>query len=513
MRYVLYARKSSESEDRQVLSIDSQIETLKSLAAGRRLRIVKTFKESQSAKQPGRPMFEEMLQMITDKKADGIICWKLDRLARNPICAGKVQWALQQGKIKSIITAERDYLPEDNALLMSVELGMATQYVIDLRKNVMRGMTTKASRGWTPGRPPIGYMNDPHNKEIVQDPYNFPLVRQLFEMAMTGNYDLMQLLRIANNQLHLKLRVKGQLIDRKVSKNMIYKMMRNPFYAGQFKWNSQVYEGKHPLMLTALESKRLREVFEASNRLEHRKSRNKYKLSTLIRCPCGYQVGPWRCKNRPDGRIYIYYTCTGRFQKEEYRNGCRQPLLREEQLSEQVVEALKSVTLHPKFVAWVKKNASLAKKSTVSEHRARIASLEKRRGQLEARRKTLVDLMLDKRINTNDYNDKNEQIEEQINLALDEIKRLELGIAQLDEVTDKTLTMGQQMLKVYDSNDFNEAKSMLRYVFEEMWLEDRQLRVKVRRPFVLLRELQDEQGVKPLPMDIFEIVRNLALAI
>ncbi len=63
-KYFLYARKSTESEDRQVLSIDSQINELKTIAEREGLQIVAVLHESRSAKALGRPVFADMMERI-----------------------------------------------------------------------------------------------------------------------------------------------------------------------------------------------------------------------------------------------------------------------------------------------------------------------------------------------------------------------------------------------------------------------------------------------------------------
>ena len=112
MKYIIYCRKSTDTEDKQVLSLDSQESELTQLAKANNLEILTILRESKSAKEPGRPIFNEMMNMITTKKADAILCWKIDRLTRNPVDGGQVQWLLQNGQIKCITTFEKSYYPQ-----------------------------------------------------------------------------------------------------------------------------------------------------------------------------------------------------------------------------------------------------------------------------------------------------------------------------------------------------------------------------------------------------------------
>src|SRR4051812_22426594 len=107
-RFFVYARKSSEDDNRQVLSLPSQSEVLDSVAKRNDCEILEVLTEARSAKQPGRPIFNEMMRRLDAGEADGILCWKLDRLARNPIDAGAVIWAVTNGGI-TIITPNQIY--------------------------------------------------------------------------------------------------------------------------------------------------------------------------------------------------------------------------------------------------------------------------------------------------------------------------------------------------------------------------------------------------------------------
>lgn len=63
-KYFLYARKSTESEDRQVLSIEAQITGLREFAKKENLTIITELTESMSAKELGRAVFNKLLAKI-----------------------------------------------------------------------------------------------------------------------------------------------------------------------------------------------------------------------------------------------------------------------------------------------------------------------------------------------------------------------------------------------------------------------------------------------------------------
>jgi hypothetical protein len=121
LKYFMYCRRSSEDDSKQVQSIDEQTERLTILTNDLGLNLVEVLTESRSAKKPGnRPVFDEMLERIENGEADAILCWQINRLSRNPVDSGKIQWLLQKGILKSIQTIDREYLPSDNALILSI---------------------------------------------------------------------------------------------------------------------------------------------------------------------------------------------------------------------------------------------------------------------------------------------------------------------------------------------------------------------------------------------------------
>src|SRR3989344_6029613 len=211
VKYFLYARKSSESEERQVPSIHDQIRLLKKRAEDLGAEIFELYEESKSAKAPyTRPRFAEMLERIENGEANGILCWEFNRLSRNSVDSGKLQWMLQQGIIQSILTISREYRPDDNALLLSIESGSANQFILDLKKGVRRGLDSKLEKGWAPILAPLGYLNTKIETRgenyIVKDPERFDLVRKAWDMMLTGSYSPTKILEIANNEWGLRTR-------------------------------------------------------------------------------------------------------------------------------------------------------------------------------------------------------------------------------------------------------------------------------------------------------------------
>src|SRR5262249_4804084 len=149
-RYFIYCRKSTESEDRQVLSIDAQRDELLRLAEHRNLVIAEILTEAKSAKAPGRPVFSTMIERLKGGEAQGVICWKPDRLARNPLDGGLLLWTMKTHGVEILTPSQSFRQGDDNKILLHIEFGMAEKYIDDLSKNVRRGNRAKIEHGGWP---------------------------------------------------------------------------------------------------------------------------------------------------------------------------------------------------------------------------------------------------------------------------------------------------------------------------------------------------------------------------
>jgi site-specific DNA recombinase len=298
MSAIIYNRKSSEDDNRQILSIESQENEMRSLAQRSDLKITKIFSESMSAKAPGRIVFAEMMDYVEKHPGMTILVWKLDRLARNPVDEGRIKWLLQQGVIAEIKTPDRNYLPADNALIASVEFGMANQYIRDLRQNVMRGTKTKLEKGGWPSIAPFGYLNDRLAKTILIDPIAAPAVQRIFEQYATGRYNLQEITHAVYDQ---GIRTKRQ---RKLSKSTIHEILRNRFYYGVMVRGEMHYQGNHQSIISKELYNQVQDVLEGKNHSKRRK--HIFPLRGFMTCDiCGCLLTAALQKGK-----FIYYYCT-----------------------------------------------------------------------------------------------------------------------------------------------------------------------------------------------------------
>src|ERR1051326_3350911 len=200
-RYVLYARKSEEDEERQQQSIPDQIRLMTEMADRYGFTICHTLTEERSAKEPfQRPVFDSMMEMLQSREVDGILAYKVNRLARNMVEGGLLQHQLTKGVIKEIRTFSEVFHSGDNILSFIIQAAMSTQYSLDLAEVVKRGMDSKVRNGDYPERAPEGYVNNPFVRTIEKDPERFALIRKAWDLMLTGSYSLDRLASIMNEQ-------------------------------------------------------------------------------------------------------------------------------------------------------------------------------------------------------------------------------------------------------------------------------------------------------------------------
>jgi len=393
MNYFIYIRKSTDEDDRQVLSLEAQETELKEFALRENLKIAAIFRESQTAKEPGRPIFNQMLDQIEKGKAEGILAWHPDRLARNSVDGGRIIFLVDNGKIQSLKFPTFWFEPTPQGkFMLNIAFGQSKYFVDNLSENTKRGLRQKLRRGELPGYAPLGYLNDLRAHTITKDRERFRLVKKLFELYATGNYSLKDLQKLITSACLLSRN------NKVLSISVIQHILSNPFYYGIFKYNGELYQGKHEPMIP----KKLFDICQkilADRSRPKKPSQKEYPFRNLLKCgECGCAITSETQKG------HNYYRCTKK------KVPCSQRYVREENLAEQISKILQKVSLPS---AWAKNMiAELDKeKEEVAQAGAVFAqNLKEQIKECEEKLDLLLDTHLEGTITKEEYAAKKQKI-------------------------------------------------------------------------------------------------------
>ncbi len=345
--YCLYARKSTEDDERQAMSIDSQIKEMNDMAIRDGLFIKEIRQEKHSAKMSGqRPVFAKLIEDIRIGMFTGILTWAPDRLSRNAGDLGMLVDLMDQGSLHHIKTFSQSFSNNPNEKFLLMILCSQAKLENDQKGiNVKRGIRAKCSMGWRPGMPPIGYYNRAFNgvKDIIVDPDRGPIIREMFDrVAKNGDSG-----KTLKKWLDTCLTTRA---GKKVTLSQIYMMLKNPFYYGEFEYpinSGNRYKGAHPPLIS-------KEIFdEVQNQLTAPKRGWGFKtfaFKDLFKCGnCGSSVigeERWRKRKARPPVHHVYYHCT-----RQKNWDCKEPYLTEEKLIKELLRYINfNVIAHPQTI-------------------------------------------------------------------------------------------------------------------------------------------------------------------
>ncbi|MCL5073093.1 MAG: recombinase family protein, partial [Actinobacteria bacterium] len=343
LAYCLYARKSSESDERQAMSIESQIKEMSELAIKEDIFIKEIRSESYSAKASGtRPVFSSILNDIKSGVFNGILTWAPDRLSRNAGDLGSLIDLMDTKKLLSIRTYSQIFSDSPNEKFLLMILCSQAKLENDNRGiNVKRGIRAKCDMGWRPCMPPLGYYNRAFGgiKDVVIDPARGPIVKEMFfRAAFLGESG--RKLKKWLDSINFTTRS-----GKHAQVSLILSMLKNPFYYGEFEYpidSGQWYKGSHEPLIT-------KELFDkaALNRTGPRNTKygsKEFIYKNLFKCGnCGNNiVAEDKFKKLLDGNFshHVYYHCS-----KALDNGCGKHYLRQEELEEKIVKFIEDLDL------------------------------------------------------------------------------------------------------------------------------------------------------------------------
>jgi len=453
-RYFLYARKSTDDEDHQILSIEAQLAEVREYAKKQSVPIAKEFLEAKSAKVPGRPVFNAMIEEIELGGVDGLLAWHPDRLARNSIDGGRIIYLLDTNKLKSLKfpTFWFDNTPQGKFML-NIAFGQSKYYVDNLSENVMRGFRQKVRRGEWPSKAPIGYLNEPKLRTIVVDPARAETVTRLFEEYATGRYNM--------HQIHERATIWGltNVHNKPVSIAMIRGLLINPLYAGSFFLWGEMHEGSHKPLVSWDLFDRVQTIIR---RQWHRhqsgtrqfESSHYFPFIGFMRCgDCGsiftaqYQKG------------HNYYNCT------RWKGPCSEKhYLREEVLVAQLRPCIERVALSDD---WSEHIHSCLAETRHQEHETISMLIKQTQDQLEALQKKLdrlMELYLENAVTREEFNEyKQKWIPQKQNLQSRIVSYQNQGNPPLDAL-EEIVNTAKDAVRVARSENLRDIRAFLQKV-------------------------------------------------
>lgn len=481
LRYIRYSRKSSEAKERQALSINDQNLECDEVEVRESLKVTHKLGESHSAFKPNnRPEFDKMVALIESSQADAILTWKPDRLCRNPKEGGHLLQLLQDGVLKEIrcVTGEI-FTPDSDHLILQIHFGMANQYSRNLSQNVKRGLNHKCERGEYPRPAPIGYegKGDRGQRNITPHTFEAPILREMFELAATGNYSLSSLAE------HVGKKGLKTKTGKNISKSHVHIILKSPTYYGYFYQNAELYKGSfEPLVSKSVWDKAQKAL---QNRSKPKVTSWESKWNGLAYCGvCGCAVTVTNKTKHYKGTdrtvTYSYAHCTHR------RGNCTQPPIPIKTLEQMVLDAVSQITLDEE--AWGI-GVKLLKEKHKHETGLNLNQLKHHEGEyhtLQEKLNNLVDMRADAELTREEFMVQKAKILKDIAGVESRIKETKFSARNWLELTEEYLNNAFHAREILLEGTVQEKRRLLLTVGENLILQDKKLLFSFKQPYDIL---------------------------
>ena len=478
MKYIAYCRKSTDEKDRQILSIESQIQEIKDFAQKQNLEVIEFATEAKTAKIPGRLVFEQVLKRIEKGEAQGIVSWHPDRLARNSVDGGRIIYLLDTGKLLDLKFPSFwfENSPQGKFVL-NMAFGQSKYYVDNLSENVKRGLRQQLRNGVWPAKSPYGYIYNKPGKKHEIDLTKSKLIKKAFQKYANGEWSQTQISNVLFE--HGYQRKNGKPL----SLNEVVRFLTNKFYIGAFKYNNEWHEATHEKFI----SKSLFDEVQRKLSQNKKQFRNlKFSFLGLAKCgECGASITAehkTKFYKRTRGKVeYIYYRCTKKLKP------CTQKYIQEPELEQQLRKIISDVALP---TSWAEQWNKWLDRDEITERQQtgqNIIVAETETKRLDEKLNTLLDGYLDGTIETNIYKTKkNELFENKVQLQDQIVKLQTQGSSWLGPMREfiNMAVDGDKTARA--KNNADELCSIGKNIGSDYFLTNRQLGVRYKMGFAEL---------------------------
>lgn len=487
-KYIIYVRRSQDREDKQVASIPDQLEATNRIKTERGLAVVANIQDEKTAKKPGRPGFDRMVEMLQSGEAQGVICWHANRLSRNAKDSGVLQWLMDDSGVE-IITPYQIYNEHNSSTSFKTDTGQAEQFSKDLSKVVRRSNKTHFRSGKWLGPAPVGYINaeDPVTKDrvIVQDPQRFDVIRKSWDLLLSGMYRPAEISRILTDEYDFTMRRTRQQGGGPMRLGALVLIFRNPFYYGLM---VRTIDGEHmeslgnyPPMITKNEFDKAQQILGHNERSKPPMDMSTGLNGSAIKCgECGYSVTfeHHQAKNK------TYARCT-----KKSKHGCSQGYLNIDKLVPQVEEDLAKVTISDEFIDWAIDYLISENQNEQQEKATMRVDYERRLRETNDRLNRLLDVYLDDPtiMSKEQYQTKKKELEDQARRFREYVEAVGDQSKSWLELTKERLEFARDALKEFQLNDARMRHHIVKTIGgSNLRLTDGELDFEPVRPYIHL---------------------------
>jgi len=546
MKYIVYCRKSTESEDRQILSLPAQKRELDDYAKKHNLEIVEVLQESASAYKLGRNKFNQMVAKIQNGQADGMLVWALNRIARNALDGGMIIHLMDTGCLKEIRTPSNIVKSDGSAkFMLQIEFAMSKKSSDDNSESVKRGNREKILRGWHHRRH-LGYKfveseKFGWEKILVIDEERYELLKKAVHLVISGK-PVRNVLKTLNNDWGFRTPKTKKLGNKPLSQSNFYKILHDEFYCGWiYTSDGQKIKGNHQPMITETEFDQLQVML--ADRGKPRPKTLDLPFRTLISCgECGctvcmeekYQTICSVCKtkfasknnkqciscgtkiskmNNPTRLHYLYARCT----KKKQDIKCGQPSLPYEDLINQISIHLDQLTISPKVVSWILNQLQKRSESQLKINTQSMKNLQSIVDRSQAELETLLKQFTSPEnadyslIGPDEYRNAKKQIIEKKENAETKLVDMKQQSDSTYEVIESAFNFAVTARDKFEKGDYQTKTDIIRYLGSNLVLKDRKIIIHQRYPWLFTKKVSESlqnlrsQGLEPeRSIDLYE---------
>lgn len=405
--------------------------------------------------------FAEMLSFLEQGKAEGILSWNPDRLARNSVDGGRIIHLIDKGVIKALKFPTFWFEPTPQGLFMlNIAFGQSKYFVDSLRENVKRGLRQKVRRGEWPHQAPLGYLNDRNTRKIVVDKEKAHFVKKSFEVYSTGKYTLLQIRNfLRENDIRSNT-------NRPISISMVQNMLTNHLYYGAMIYKGEYHLATHEPLISKKLFDLCQEVMKKRGKTRPDKKHNFPFLGFMKCASCGCSVTAQYAKG--NGGIYTYYRCTKK------RGACPERYISETALVAQVKNFLQKVSLTSrdtkKVLAELEKDEARERENSAGI----VQNLKTQIAEIETNLEKLLDAYLGEVISVTDYKARKEKLLSRKIEFGEKIRDFEQkGLSWLEPAREFVLSLNQAQ-KLLSAKNYPEMTTFLKNIGANHILQNRQ---------------------------------------